>query len=68
MQNQPQGMASLVPLFEAIRSALDYRCAGKIVHLSEVTPVDVAMVRLLIQYEDEEVKLARCPTYVVFEE
>ncbi|PWT98211.1 MAG: hypothetical protein C5B51_29705 [Terriglobia bacterium] len=47
-----------------IRSAMNDGCARKILDLSEVTIVDVAAVRFLIQCESEGVELAQCPLYV----
>jgi hypothetical protein len=39
-------------------------CARKIVDLSEVTLVDIAVVRFLITCEDEGIELVHCPPYV----
>jgi hypothetical protein len=47
-----------------IRSAMDDGCARKILDLSEVTLVDIAVVRFLIRCEDEGIKLVQCPPYV----
>jgi hypothetical protein len=47
-----------------IRSAMNDGCAAKILDLSEVTLVDVAVVRFLIRCEDEGLKLEECPPYV----
>jgi hypothetical protein len=47
-----------------IRSAMNGGCARKILDLSEVTLVDVAVVRFLIRCEEEGVELAECPPYV----
>jgi hypothetical protein len=47
-----------------IRSAMNDRCAHKILDLGEVTLVDIAAVRFLISCEDEGVELVRCPPYV----
>ena len=47
-----------------IRSAMNGRCARKILDLSEVTLVDIAAVRFLIRCEDEGVALVQCPAYV----
>jgi hypothetical protein len=47
-----------------IRSAMNDRCARQILDLSEVTLVDIAVVRFLIRCEEEGVELARCPPYV----
>ena len=47
-----------------IRSAMNDGCTHKILDLSEVTLVDVAVVRFLIRCEDEGIELARRPPYV----
>ena len=47
-----------------IQSAMNDGCARKILVLSEVTLVDVAVVRFLIRCEEEGVELAGCPPYV----
>lgn len=47
-----------------IRSAINEGCARKILDLSEVTLVDVAVIRFLIGCEKEGVQLAECPPYV----
>jgi hypothetical protein len=39
-------------------------CARKILDLSEVTLVDIAVVRFLITCEDEGIELVECPPYV----
>jgi len=49
---------------ECIRSALDGGCARKVLDLSEVTLVDLAAVRFLIDCEEEGIQLAGCPPYV----
>ena len=51
-------------LITCIRSAMSDCCAHKILDLSEVTLVDLAVVRFLISCEDEGVELAQCPIYV----
>jgi len=38
--------------------------AGKILDLSEVTLVDLEVVRFLISCEDEGIELVQCPPYV----
>jgi anti-anti-sigma regulatory factor len=48
----------------SIRSAMDDGCARKILDLSEVTLVDIAVVRFLISCENEAVELVECPPYV----
>jgi len=47
-----------------IRSAMNDACARKILDLSEVTLVDVEVVRFLISCEKEGIELAECPAYV----
>jgi len=47
-----------------IRSAMNGGCARKILDLSDVTLVDIAVVRFLIRCEDEGVELEQCPPYV----
>jgi len=47
-----------------IRSAMDGGCRRKILDLSEVTLVDVAVVHFLIRCEEEGIELAGCPPYV----
>jgi hypothetical protein len=47
-----------------IRSAMNDGCVRKILNLSEVTLVDVPVVRFLIRCEEEGVELAECPPYV----
>jgi hypothetical protein len=48
----------------SIRAAMNDACADKILDLAEVTLVDIAVVRFLINREDEGVELAHCPAYV----
>ena len=47
-----------------IRSAMDGGCARKILDLSEVTLVDIGVIRFLNRCEEEGVALAGCPPYV----
>jgi hypothetical protein len=47
-----------------IRSAMNDGCARNILDLSEVTLVDIAVVRFLIRCEDEGIELVQCPPYV----
>jgi hypothetical protein len=48
-----------------IRSAMDDGCcAHQTLDLSEVTLVDIAVVRFLIGCEDEGIELVECPPYV----
>ena len=48
----------------SIRSEMDDEYTCKILDLSEVTLVDVGVVRFLISCEDEGVELIQCPPYV----
>ena len=48
----------------SIQSAMNECCARKILELSEVTLVDIRVVRFLISCEDEGIELIRCPPYV----
>ena len=47
-----------------IRSAMNDGCARKILDLGEITLVDIAVVRFLINCENEGVELVECPLYV----
>ena len=47
-----------------IRSEMNDGCARKILDLSEITLVDVGVVRFLISCEDEGVEMIQCPPYV----
>jgi hypothetical protein len=47
-----------------IQSAMNDGCTRKILDLTEVRLVDIAVVRFLIGCEDEGVKLGQCPPYV----
>lgn len=47
-----------------IRTAMNDSCARKILDLSELTLVDLEVVRFLISVEDEGVELYQCPPYV----
>ena len=51
-------------LIGGIRSAINDGCERKILDLSEVTLVDLGVVRFLIGCEDEGVELVQCPSYV----
>jgi anti-anti-sigma regulatory factor len=48
----------------SVQSAMSDCCERKILDLSEVTLVDLAVVRFLISFEDEGVELVKCPPYV----
>ena len=48
----------------SIRSAMGDGCARKILDLSEVTLVDVGVIRFLISCEDEGIELEECPLCV----
>jgi hypothetical protein len=47
-----------------IRSAMNDGCARKILDLSEVTLVDLGVIRFLMNCEDEGVELVQGPLYV----
>src|SRR5215469_8515415 len=47
-----------------IRAAMTEGCAPKILDLSEVTLVDVAVVHFLMTCEDSGIELLQCPAYV----
>lgn len=47
-----------------IRSAMKDGCARTILDLSEITLVDLGVVRFLIRCEEEGIQLAGCPLYV----
>lgn len=51
-------------LISSIRSAIGDDGAHKILDLSEVTLVDLEVVRFLISCEDEGIELVECPPYV----
>ena len=48
----------------SIRSEMDGDCTSKILDLSEVTLVDLGVVRFLISCEDDGIELEQCPVYV----
>jgi len=48
----------------SIRSAMGDGCSRTILDLSEVTLVDLGVVRFLISCEDEGIELVECPLYV----
>jgi hypothetical protein len=48
----------------SIRSEMDDGCTSKILDLSEVTLVDLGVVRFLIRCQDEGIELRQCPPYV----
>jgi hypothetical protein len=47
-----------------IRSAMNDGCARQVLDLSEVTLVDIEVVRFLIRCEDQGIELVQCPPYV----
>ena len=51
-------------LIASIRSAMTDGCARKILDLSEVNLVDLAVVRFLSDCQDEGVELLHCPPFV----
>ena len=48
----------------SIRSEMDDDCTSKILDLSEVTLVDIGVIRFLIRCQEEGVELVQCPPYV----
>ena len=48
----------------AVQSAMNEGCADRILDLSEVTLVDLVVVRFLISCEDDGVALVQCPPYI----
>ena len=48
----------------SIQSAINDGCGRKIFDLSEVTLVDLGVVRFLIRCQDEGIELRQCPPYV----
>lgn len=51
-------------LIASIRSAMSNGGPHKILDMSEVTLVDLAVIRFLITCEDEGIELVECPSYV----
>jgi anti-anti-sigma regulatory factor len=51
-------------LIASIRSALSECCARKILDLSQVTLVDVGVVRFLISCEDQGIEVVQSPPYI----
>ena len=51
-------------LIGSIRSAIDDCVVPKVLDLSEVTLVDLGVVRFLIGCEEEGIELVQCPPYV----
>jgi hypothetical protein len=47
-----------------VRSAMSEGCARKILDLTEVSLVDLGVIRFLIRCEDEGIELVQCPSYV----
>jgi len=48
----------------SIRLEMEGNCTSKILDLSEVTLVDLGVVRFLISCEDDGIELVQCPAYV----
>jgi hypothetical protein len=48
----------------SVESAMSEVCPQRILDLSEVTLVDLEVVRFLISCEDEGIELVQCPPYV----
>ena len=47
-----------------IQSAMNDGCACKILDLSDVTVVDLTVVRFLVACEEQGIELVQCPPYV----
>jgi hypothetical protein len=48
----------------SIRSEMEDGCTSKILDLSQITLVDIGVVRFLNTCEDQGVELVQCPSYV----
>jgi len=48
----------------SIQSEIDGKCSSKILDLSEITLVDLGVVRFLMSCEDDGIELVQCPAYV----
>jgi len=48
----------------SVQSAMNDGCANRILDLSEVTLVDLDVVRFLIRCENSGVSLVQCPAYI----
>jgi hypothetical protein len=44
---------------------MDDDCTSKILDLSQITLIDLGIVRFLIRCEDEGVELVQCPSYIL---
>ena len=72
IEKQPDGCSKTLrlsgrfrsDLIEFVRSVMGNGCALKTLDLSEVTLVDLEVVRFLIGCEDEGIELIQCPPYV----
>ena len=51
-------------LIAFVRSVMSNGCARKILDLSDVTLVDVEVVRFLNRCDDEGIEVVHCPAYV----
>jgi len=51
-------------ILACVRSAMNDGCAREILDLSEVTLVDLGVIRFLLNCEDEGIELVQCPPYV----
>jgi len=51
-------------LIAFVQSVMSDGCGRKILDLSEVTLVDLGVVRFLIRCEDDGIELVQCPSYV----
>jgi hypothetical protein len=48
----------------SVQSAMRNCCKRKVLDLSEVTLVDLGVVRFLISCEDEGIEVVQCPPYI----
>jgi hypothetical protein len=44
---------------------MDDDCTSKILDLSQITLIDLGIVRFLIRREDEGIELVQCPSYIL---
>ena len=51
-------------LIAFVRSVMSNGCARKILDLSDITLVDIEVVRFLNRCEDEGIEVVHCPAYV----
>ena len=72
IENQSEGCTTRLQLsgrfgsdlIAFVRSVMSNGCARKILDLSEITLVDLEVVRFLIRCADEGIELVHCPLYI----